>query len=133
MTNDGMKYGIHAGRVASGLIVLALGALMLLDRHDVFGRDTMHFFPGVVLVVLGAVRLLWGDGMRRRRRAGFGGFWLVLVGAWLIANESHLLGLTYHDSWPILIIGVGVLIVLRELVGPDGGRPTDDPAGLPQR
>lgn len=121
-----MKYGIHAGRVASGLVILALGTLMLLDRHDVFGREAMRLFPGVVLIVLGAVRLVSGDCSRPGRRTGFGGFWLVFIGAWLIANESHLMGLSYRDSWPILIIGAGVLIVLRELVGPRGdSAPTD--------
>jgi hypothetical protein len=133
MTNDG-KYGIHAGRVASGLVVVALGALMLMDRHDVFDRDLMRFFPGLVLIVLGAVRLLSGESPHRGRRAGYGGVWLVFVGAWLIVSESHVLGLTYHDSWPLLIIGAGVLIVLRELVGRGGGSSaSDSTSGLSQR
>ena len=133
MTNDG-THGIHAGRVASGLVILALGALMLMDRHDVFHRDTMRFFPGVVLIVLGAVRLLWDDSPRRGKRGGYGGVWLVLVGGWLIVSESHVLGLTYHDSWPLLIIGAGVLIVVRELMGRGGdASASDSTSGLSQR
>ena len=65
MTNDGTKYGVHAGRVASGLVVLALGALMLLDQHDVLGYQMMRFFPCIVLIILGGVRLLSPDGTRR--------------------------------------------------------------------
>jgi hypothetical protein len=134
MTNDGMKYGIHAGRVASGVVILALGALMLLDQHDVLGYQTMRFFPGVVLIILGAVRVLSGDCTRRGGRAGYGSFWLVFVGAWMIASESHVLGLTYHDSWPLLIIGAGVLIVIRELVGRnDDTQATNNPPGVAQR
>ena len=128
-----MKYGIHAGRVASGLVILALGTLMLLDRHDVFGRDAMRLFPGVVLIVLGAVRLVSGDCSRHGRGTGFGGFWLVFIGAWLIANERHLMGLTYRDSWPILIIGAGVIIVLRELLGDRGDSPATDAGAPPTR
>jgi hypothetical protein len=118
MTTDGMKYGVHAGRVAAGLVVLTLGLLMLLDRHDVVGHDTMRLFPGIVLILIGGVRMLFGDQWRSGRRRAFGGLWLVLVGAWLIANESHLMGLTYNNSWPVLIIASGVMIVVRELFGP---------------
>jgi len=134
MTNDGREYGIHAGRVAAGLVVLALGALMLLDQHDVLGDRTMQFFPGTVLIILGAVRLLSGDSARHRGRGGSGSFWLMFIGAWMIASASHVMGLTYRDSWPILIVGAGVLIVLRELLGrnDDGQRPEDSP-GVPQR
>ena len=134
MANDGTKYGIHAGRVASGLVVLAMGALMLLDQHDVLSYRTMRFFPGLVLIILGGVRLLSSDGARRGGRSGYGGFWLVFVGAWLIASESHVAGLTYHNSWPLLVIGVGVLIVMRELLGRDDDRHTpDSPAGVGER
>jgi hypothetical protein len=134
MTNDGTKYGIHAGRVAAGLVVLALGALMLLDQHDVLSYQMMRFFPGIVLIILGAVRLLSGEAPRRGGRSGYGGFWLVFVGAWMIASESHVVGLSYHNSWPLLVIGVGVLIVMRELLGRNDDRHTpDSPAGVGQR
>jgi len=121
MTNDGMKYGVHAGRVASGLIVLTLGALMLIERHNAWRFDAMQFFPGMVLVLIGVVRLLWGDNQCRRGGASRGGFWLVFVGVWLIGSQSHLFGMTFRNSWPLLIVGWGVLIVVRELFGRDEG------------
>jgi hypothetical protein len=133
MTNDGMKYGVHGGRVASGLIILALGALMLLDRHDVFGLNTVRFFPGVVLILMGAVRLIWGDAPRRRHRAGVGGIWLVFIGTWLIANQTHWYGLRFRNSWPILIVAWGVTIVARELFGSRDDTPAPDVAAPSER
>lgn len=130
MTNDGMKYGVHAGRVASGLIILALGALMLLDRHDAWGFNAMRVFPGLVLVLIGMVRLLAGDEQRARHRPRSGGVWLVLVGAWLIASQTHAFGLEFGNSWPILIVAWGVLIVVRELSGRHHDGPAPD-ASLP--
>lgn len=129
MTNDGMKYGIHAGRVASGLIILALGALTLLDSHHAWHVHSLKFFPGVVLILIGAVRLLWGED-HRGHRAGFGGFWLVFIGVWLIANQSHAYGMNFRNSWPILIVAWGVLIVVKELFGSRDENTTPD-ATLP--
>jgi hypothetical protein len=123
MANDGIRPGFHAGRIATGLVVLALGALMLLDRHGVFDRHNIRLFPGIVLIVLGVVRLLWGDAARRR---SFGGVWLVVIGGWLIVNESHLMGLTYEDSWPVLIVAAGVMIVAQGLFGGGGDKPSSD-------
>ncbi|HTI39871.1 MAG TPA: hypothetical protein VL484_20080 [Vicinamibacterales bacterium] len=123
MTADDAKHEVHAGRVATGLIVLALGALMLFDRHNVFNVATMHLFPGIVLILLGAVRLAWADGARGPRRGGLGSFWLMFIGVWMIVSESHVAGLTYHNSWPLLIIAAGVLIVARELFGPRDDSP----------
>jgi hypothetical protein len=121
--------GFHAGRIAGGLIILAFGILMMLDQQAVLGGDGMRFFPGAVLVLLGTVQLLGGGGScsrRGRRRSGFGGVWLIFVGAWLMANQGHLFGLTFHTSWPLLVIGVGVMMVMRELF--QGTRPADGPS-----
>jgi hypothetical protein len=131
MTNDGMKYGVHAGRVASGLIILALGALMLLNRHSMWGFDAMRLFPGVVLILIGGVWLLWGD--CRRDRASFSGFWLVLIGVWLIANQTHAFGIDFRHSWPLLLVGWGVVIVARELFGRrEDPRPADTASPEPR-
>ena len=129
MTNEGVKYGIHGGRVASGMIILALGALMLLDTHNAWHFHVMRLFPGIVLILIGAARLLWGDNCRNGR-AGYGGLWLVVIGVWLIANQSHAFGMSFRNSWPILIVAWGVLIVARELFGTHHEHTTPD-ASLP--
>ena len=108
------------------MIILALGALMLLDSHGGWPAHSIRFFPGIVLILIGTVRLLWGDDNCRGRRSSFGGFWLVFVGIWLIANQSHIYGMTFRHSWPILIVAWGVIIVARELFGHDDRNATPD-------
>jgi hypothetical protein len=83
---------------------------MLLDRSGYAGRHLMQYFPGLVLIVLGVSSLTSCCWSRRGRRP-FGGLWLLLIGSWLIASQARLFGLTFHTSWPLLIIAVGVLIV----------------------
>jgi len=118
--NQGVPH-VNAGRIVGGLIVLALGVMMLLDRTDILrGYDAGRLLPGVVLIVIGLGQLGRGPSLRRGcYRRGAGGLWLVVVGAWLLASELRLFGLTYHTSWPLLIIAIGVLMVLRAVFVPD--------------
>lgn len=106
--------GRNYGSITGGLIVLALGALMFADRSGYAQAHLMRFFPGVVLLLLGVVSLTTGRRTRRGRRP-FGGLWLVVVGTWMIASQGQLFGLTFHTSWPLLIVGIGLLMVVRGL------------------
>jgi cell wall-active antibiotic response 4TMS protein YvqF len=39
----------------------------------------------------------------------------VFVGCWALANEFALFGFDYGTSWPLVVIGAGVLVVWRAL------------------
>ena len=122
MTETPAPGGPHAGQIVVGLIVLAMGGLLLADRY--FGTDarlTRAWWP-LVPIVMGAARLATTegdpDGRVRSRRSGV---WLIMVGFWGLISESHLFGFTFATSWPLLVVGAGVLIVWRSL--DTGARP----------
>ena len=107
---------ISQARVVFGLVIMLVGALLLLDRLDWWGiRLNVPLWPWL-LIVLGVVRLIDrsvdGRGCMRGRRSAV---WLLFVGAWGLLNEYRLFGIDYGHSWPILVIGAGVLIVSRAL------------------
>lgn len=104
----------HPGRVMAGVILLGLGVLMLLDRTTLLAGHASRLIPGFVLILIGAVQMA-GPRDCDRRGGPFRGVWPILVGAWLIVNAVELWGLTYRTSWPLLIVAIGVLMVLREL------------------
>ena len=108
--------GFNAGGVGAGLIVLALGVLMLLDRSGYGDYHLMRYFPGIALIALGLSSLTNTWCCARGRRRPFGGLWLVMIGVWLVVSEAELFGLSYHTTWPLLIIGVGILIVASALL-----------------
>jgi hypothetical protein len=104
------------GRIAAGLIVITVGIGMLLDRLEVSDvRITGRLWP-FVLLILGAVRIAVPPGGRHRPRSRLGAGWLVIVGLWGLVSEYHWFGLDYDRSWPLLIIGAGLMLVLRASV-----------------
>jgi len=115
------------GAVVGGVVLLALGAGLLLERSGMFALH--HFVAPLVLIVLGAlltfehgafvtsvpVKDANGDVRfeRRYRRGAGGGLWLIVLGAWLLVSQNHLWGFTFETSWPLFLIFWGVMMVLR--------------------
>jgi hypothetical protein len=107
---------MHPGRIGGGAVLIAMGAVMLLDRSTILGPSAWQAFPGMILVMFGLVGMI-GNWRRcdGHRGTPLSGLWLIFVGSWLIANGLHLYGLTYAHSWPLLVVGAGTIIVLKEL------------------
>src|SRR5436309_8920067 len=120
---------VRPGAVAGGLILLALGVAMLLDTTGAVNIHLRHSIGPIVLIVLGTLMMLgeggvvWGRRVRdangevrmkvRQRGGATGGVWLIGVGAWLLASQTHVFGLTFANSWPLFIILSGLIVVIR--------------------
>jgi len=98
----------NAPRLFVGMVVIALGALALLDNLNILDiGDVWSLWP-LLLVAFGLARML--------RPAGQPGRWtgtvLFLVGAWLMLQNLGLapvrLGVIF---WPLLIVLLGVRLV----------------------
>jgi hypothetical protein len=102
-----------------GLLVLLIGLLTLLDRLDAIEFVNVFSFWPVIVIVVGLGKMFNEGG-----RCGRSGLTITLVGVWLLLNSLQLFGFHYGDSWPLLIVGVG----LAHLVQPDA--PDDRVSGL---
>jgi hypothetical protein len=115
MTDTSAARPPHVGQIVVGLIVLALGGLLLADRYFPDEQLMRSWWP-LVLIVMGVARLavvqVEAHCRSRSRRSGV---WLIMIGLWALISDSHLFGLTFATSWPLLVIGVGVLMVWRAL------------------
>lgn len=124
---------VSQARVVFGLVVMLVGTLLLLDRLDWWGVrlpnwGNVPIWPWM-LIVLGLVRLSdRSTDARRCMRARRSAVWLLFIGAWGLLNEYRLFGLHYGHSWPILLIGVGALIVWRSMDEVAPNQPTSTPA-----
>ena len=113
MTTQDHPRQSDSGRVFAGLVIVLAGLALLLDRRAIWEvRMSFHYWP-LLLIALGALRLLdppRSDGRPPSRRAGA---WLLYVGCWGLLNEFHLFGFGYQTSWPLLIVGAGIGMVWR--------------------
>lgn len=114
---------IRPGAIVGGVLLLVLGGGMLLDSTGIADIRMGRLIAPLVLISMGVTSLLSGgagtgederQGRRRcRRKDSLGGLWLVGIGAWMLASQTHLFGLTFGTSWPLLVILTGIMIVIR--------------------
>ena len=113
------------GVVVAGLILLSVGATTLLDHSGVMW---FHAAP-LVLIALGASMVLGrtarpdsgpdsdvGGSVRSSscgRTNYTAGLWLIGIGAWMLVSQNHLWGLSFETSWPLLIVVMGLLMIVR--------------------
>ena len=107
--NNAISYRNHRGTLVTGLILIGIGTISLLDRFDIadFGDIISMWWP--MIIVLVGVRKLF------QPRTMWAGLWLVAIGTWLQFVRFHVFGMTFRTSWPFLLIALGAGITLRAL------------------
>jgi hypothetical protein len=111
VTNGQTGCNPDGGRVFTGILIILVGATLLMDRMDIGKVAISHHHWPLLLLALGAARILWPG----RRRSRLSAAWLLYVGCWGLVNELHLFGLDYDTSWPLMIVGAGLATVWRAL------------------
>lgn len=97
-------------RMLVGLLVIALGVILLLDNlRLVYAEDVLRFFWPVVLLSFGVLKLQ-GSGGAYHRAIGIG---IILVGLYLLLDALGLIPFYFEldDLWPLILVGVGAALV----------------------
>ena len=122
--------GIRPGAVVGGAFLLVVGGTMYLERAGIGDVQVQRIIGPACLIILGMLMLLdprafavskvgkrRPDGAEqvRVRRHGTvtGGLWLMGVGCWMLVSQFELFGLDYRNSWPLLIILSGIIMLVR--------------------
>lgn len=106
---------IEPAPLAGGLILIVFGALFLADRLEMadFGDLISRHWP-LIIVAVGVTHLASRDTI-------WNGLWLIVLGTWLQIAHLGVFGMTYRNSWPLLLIVLGVGIVGRAFFDAIGG------------
>ncbi len=96
----------------TGLSLISIGGLFLLDRMDILEiRQFWHFWP-VFIALMGVNKMVSAE---KSSQFVHGAFQVVLA-FWLYASIEHLWGWSFRNSWPLLMIGLGLSIVLSGFI-----------------
>jgi hypothetical protein len=109
------------GSTIVGLIVMAVGIVLLLERTEALHVDFSPQLWPVIPLVIGLLRMVNPPASPEgRRHMPPAGSWLVFIGCWGLLNEFRVFGLDYDISWPLVVVFAGVTIVWRALEGSNG-------------
>jgi len=98
-----------------GLIVIAVGVLMTLDNLQVVDAAAYLRFWPAALILLGLVKI-WHS--REGMGGSFGGFLFVVIGAWLLLEQTALVHISFWDMWPALLVAFGIFLVWQGVASP---------------
>ena len=123
---QGNAGSVRPGTVAGGIVLLVVGLTMLLDRAGVLTIEPGRLIAPFVLIGMGAAILARQrrctvaapetSSPGRQARHGDGttaGLWFIGLGCWLLISQTHMFGLSFGTSWPLLLILMGTLIAIR--------------------
>jgi predicted membrane protein len=112
MDQDQPRSGITPGMIF-GLIIIALGVILLLDRQGVIDARTILRYWPAALIAIGLARLFQAD---RQRGRGWG-LVLAAAGTILLLNELDVTHLRVRDVWPLFLIAAGVVMLWHAIEG----------------
>ena len=103
-----------------GLALVILGTVFLMDRLNYLDLTQYlgpqarwwHFLP-LLLALGGLIRLVTAQSVRQVAK----GFIRIVIGLWLFACLEHMAGLTFENSWPVLLVAIGVQMLVRGWYG----------------
>lgn len=105
----------HAKRrsqLIAGVSLIAIGTIFYLDQQDIVAvQDVWQYWP-LSLVACGLIRIFFAESPRDVSS----GCWTAFIGAWLYANFQEWFGMDFGNSWPVLLIGWGIILLLRPLM-----------------
>lgn len=95
-----------------GLLLVGFGTAVFLDQLGLFDlSEVWHYWP-LILIVFGVNKMI---GFPTARHF-INGLWLVFLGCWVFATSEGMFGLSWRNSWPFLIIALGVKMILEPFI-----------------
>ena len=107
MIDQPQRGGMDMAKFTMGLFLIGVGATFLFDRfYGWNSHEVLRLWP-LWLIAFGVIRVAYPG----RGRSRIAGFWPVLIGSIFLMDTLDVMHI--HDSWPLFIVGGGILMMLR--------------------
>jgi predicted membrane protein len=105
------RYGPHGPgkHLFSGLVFVTVGAVFLLGNMGILDVGRIIRFWPVILIAAGLFKIV--ESAEDYAQSG-GIFWVVVGGLFLLGNLG-ILRVAFRDLWPVVLIGIGALMLWR--------------------
>ena len=101
-------------KLVVGLFFAVVGVVLTADNLDLVNADDFLQYWPATLVLIGILKM-FDAGSRMVAVL------LIIAGSWLLLYNLDWIGFTLFDLWPLILIGIGVVLVARAVgVGPQG-------------
>ena len=101
------------GQLIIGLFVILVGVLFALDELGIAHAERFFKYWPVVIIVIGLVKLSQSSS----GGGGLVGVTFMLVGSWLLLEETGLIRISFFSLWPLLLVVIGAYLVWQGLTG----------------
>jgi|GEM_PF-791109 len=101
--------------IGTGLILIAIGIVFLCNKFNIFSF-VLHWylFPTLVFSILGLIEIFSFQGLHKVCE----GLSKIALAAWFYISFSGLWGMSPANTWPLILIIIGIGLVLKSLLKP---------------
>lgn len=105
-----MSHSHSNKRIILGGFIIALGVLALIDRLNIFSIGNLFQFWPTVFVLIGLLKMAGS----KSRSSVITGSIFIAIGVLMMLNNLGIIHFSWHDWWPVILIGVGLAIVFKD-------------------
>jgi hypothetical protein len=99
------------GHWATGLIFIGIGSAFLLERLGYIESVTLRQYWPAIIGLVGAGQMFAARDAAQAAKCAF----LVFLASWLYVSIQRLWGLSFQNSWPMVLIAVGLTHIVSGL------------------
>lgn len=92
-----------------GILLITIGMVYLLQNFNVIYIGSLWSHWPLLFVLTGSVKLFTMEDGKQFGEA----VWWIFIGVWLYVSIHHVYGLSFSNSWPLLIIAWGITIITK--------------------
>jgi len=94
-------------RIIVGFVLIGVGVLLVLMNIGLVDQPPIRGLWGIgpiVLICIGLYKIAESADSHGQRS----GFMLLMIGLWLAISYFEVFGMTFAETWPLLVIAVGI-------------------------